>query len=170
MLLCVYMCSVTHLVQLFATPWTVALQAPITHLNKTFLGPLSDFLSPQRVSETKTSENHCFNPRGSLIIFVVRWPLDKLLFQTMQSRFSMKLSRMADLSATWNPTPGSQWCTLTTASGPPWRSWRPQQSPCPWEPTTSTPWASPPRSWPRRCSSMCQNSRSPTAWTLSDRP
>ena len=52
MLLCVYMCSVTHRVQLYRT---VALQAAITHLNKTFLGPLSDFLSPQRVSETKTS-------------------------------------------------------------------------------------------------------------------
>lgn len=87
----------------------------------------------------------------------------------MQSRFSTMQSNRASLSATWNPTRGCPWCTSTTAFAPRWRWWRRQLTHWAWGPTTSTPWALPPRNCPRSSRNRCPSWRSRTKSTTCDR-
>lgn len=89
--------------------------------------------------------------------------------QITRSRFSTTQSKLANLSAIWNQTPGCPWCTSTTACGPRWKWWRRPQTHWAWGPTTSMPWASPQRSWPRRSRSRCLSWTSRMTLTTSDK-
>lgn len=105
----------------------------------------------------------------STSVFLIPVYILSAYHQTTQSKFSMMRLSLENLNATWNPTHGCPWCILTTACAPRWRWWRRQRTLWAWGPTTSTPWASPLRSWPRSSRNRCPSWRSPTTLTRCDR-
>lgn len=80
------------------------------------------------------------------------------------------LLALVTMSATCDPTPVYPWCISLTAIVPQWSSCRLLSASCPCVPTTSLPWASLQKRWPKKFASIFLTSRSPIILILSVRP